>query len=143
MTRMLWILAVVTLAVQLASWVFGGAIERALAAAGWPALMVSTTFSLVLGAPLIVTAVAGVYAAGKAHHGGWVALFGVALMLGLYGQIAAEAVVPRLGVGRVLLAFYGSLGLVLELLVPLAALAYALRYRPGLGAPAPARADGR
>lgn len=129
MTRALWILAVVTLAVQLALGVFGGALVRALAATGWTPLLLYTTTGLMFNALRIVTAGVGIYVAGRARRGGWIALFGVALVLALYGPFFAAAAVPYLRLGRAGITYLTILDLALELLVPLAALAYALRYR--------------
>lgn len=136
MTRALWILAIVTLAVQAALGVFGAAVERALLAANWPPRLSYTTINLTLDALLILTAGAGIYAAGQAHRGGWVALFGAALVLGLYGPTAAVVAVPHLSLGFAVVTYLRILDVALELLVPVVALAYALRYRPARGAPA-------
>lgn len=142
MRRALWVLGVVTLAVQAVLLLFGSAIERALFAASWPPLLSTTTFSLTTNALRIVTGGAGIYVASRAHRGGWVALFGVVLGLALYGPFLAAAVVPYLSVGRVVIICLTILDLALEALVPLVALAYVLRYRTARAALAPARADG-
>ena len=129
MTRMLWILAVVTLAVQLALGVFGGTVERALFAANWPPLLSYTTINLTVNALIVLTAGAGIYVAGRARRGGWIALFGVALVLGLYGPFFAGIAAPYLGFGRIGVAYFVVLDIVLEVLAPVAALVYVLRYR--------------
>lgn len=132
MTRTLWILAVVTLAFQLAVRVFGGVLVRTLAMAGWSPLLLSTTTNLAFSALIIVTAGAGIYVASRARRGGWVALFGAALVLALYGPTAATVAMPRLGLGRAIITYLTILTILdfaLEVLVPLLALVYTLRYR--------------
>ena len=129
MTRTLWILAIVTLAFQLALRVFGGAIERALFAENWSPVLMATTISLAANALLILTAGAGIYVAGRARRGGWVAIFGAALVLALYGPFLAGVGVAYFGVARVGVVYFAVIEVVLEVLVPLLALAYVLRYR--------------
>lgn len=129
MTRALGILAVVTLAVQLALRVFGGTVERALFAENWSPVLMATTISLAVNALLILTAGAGIYIAGRARRGGWVALFGVALVLALYGPFLAGVGVAYVGLGRAVFAYLTTIDILLEALVPLLALAYALRHR--------------
>lgn len=136
MRRALWILAVATLVVEIALLLFGTSVERALIAANWPPLLSYTTISLTLNALLVLTAGTGVYAAGKAHRGGWAALFAVALVLGLYGPYFADIAAPYLGLGRVGVVYFEAFDIVLTALAPLLALVYTLRYRARRGAPA-------
>lgn len=129
MARALWILAVVTLAFQLVLGVFGGRLARALAAANWPPVLSYTTISLTVNALIVLTAGAGIYVASRARRGGWVAIFGAALVLALYGSFFAGIAAPYLGLGRVGVAYFVVLDIALEVLVPLLALVYTLRHR--------------
>lgn len=130
MRHALWVLAVATLAVQLALLLFGAAIARALLAAHVAPRLLPTATYLTLNALLILTAGAGIYAAGRVHRGGWVVLFAVALVLGLYGPFFAGLAVPFVRFPGPEFFLVEALDVVLEALVPLVALVYALRDRP-------------
>lgn len=141
MRRTLGILAVATLAFQLALRVFGGAVERALFAESWPPVLMATTISLASNTLLILTAGAGIYVASRARRGGWIALFGAALVFGLYGPFVAGIAMPYLGVARGGVVYVVVLDILLEVLVPLLALAYTLRFYPARGEPALTQPD--
>lgn len=128
MRHVLWALAVATLAVQAALAVFGGAVERALFGAHWPLALSSLALSMAVTALIILTAGAGIYAAGRAQRGGWVALFAVALVLSIYGSFVAYFAAPYLGLARVGVVYFMVLDIALEVLVPLLVLIYVLRF---------------
>lgn len=133
MRHTLWILAVATLAVQLVMLLFGAAIARALLAANVTLRLLSTTTYLTVNALLIVTAAAGVYAAGRARRGAWVALLCVALVLGLYGPVLSAMALPFVRIAGPRFVYVEALDVLLEALVPIVALVYVLRDRPGHG----------
>lgn len=137
MSRTLWMLAVATLAVQVALWAFGDAIAHTQLVASWPPLLPYTIINLAVTALLVLTAGTGIYVAVRARRGGWVAAFGVALVLDLYGPFLAAFTVPYLlSVARGNGMFLTVLDIVLDALVPLLALAYTLRYRQSRAATA-------
>ncbi len=123
------VLAVATLAVKLALLFFGAAVERALMTAHVTPQLLYTTINLVFGTLLVVTAAIGIYAAGREHRGGWIALFCGALVLGLYGPFFAGMAVPFVRITGPGFMYIEGLDAVLQALVPLVALAYALRGR--------------